>query len=49
MHQPGYHRRKPQQQLEDQQHYERLKFERQQDEQKRWTSFRKKALVFKSV
>jgi hypothetical protein len=32
-HQPGYHLRNPQQQLEDQQHYERLDFERQQDEQ----------------
>jgi hypothetical protein len=32
-HQPGYHLRNPQQQLEDRQHYERLNFERQQDEQ----------------
>jgi hypothetical protein len=32
-HQPGYHLRNPQQQLEDRQHYERLNFERQKDEQ----------------
>ena len=32
-HQPGYHLRNPQQQLEDRQHYERLNFECQQDEQ----------------
>jgi hypothetical protein len=32
-HQPGYYLRNPQQQLKDRQHYERLNFERQQDEQ----------------
>ena len=32
-HQPGYHLRNPQQQLEDRQHYDRLNFDSQQDEQ----------------